>query len=252
MVVLTTEAVRASTSYNVALEPAPPFWMLEYVSKNSERKDYEDSFKKYERELKVPYYLMFYPDNQEMTLYRHNGRRYVSVKPDEHGRCALPELELEMGILEGWVRIGFAANCCRCRPTCNATSIRPSAAPTTKNAAPTTKNAVPTTKNAVPTTKNAVPTTCRQSWGPRSASWPNCAAEPAPRNLPRPKRRPLFPRRHAMSPDLPRVLQELAYEREAAAYLKRLPPEHFMEATPQATQRQDHPRKLRPAARPPP
>ena len=79
--------------------------MLEYVSKNSKRKDYEDSFKKYERELKVPYYLMFYPDNQEMTLYHHNGRRYVSVKPDEHGRCALPELELEMGILEGWVRV---------------------------------------------------------------------------------------------------------------------------------------------------
>ena len=40
-----------------------------------------------------------------------------------------------------------------------------------------------------------------------------------------------------MSPDLPRVLQELAYEQEAQAYLKRLPPEHFMEATPQATQR---------------
>ena len=107
MVVLTTEAVRASTSYNVALEPAPPFWMLEYVSKNSERKDYEDSFKKYKHELKVPYYLMFYPDNQEMTLYRHNGHRYVSVKPDEHGRCALPELELAMGILDGWVRYWF-------------------------------------------------------------------------------------------------------------------------------------------------
>lgn len=107
MVVLTTEVVRASTSYNVALEPAPPFWMLEYVSKNSKRKDYEDSFKKYERELKVPYYLSFYPDNEEMTLYRHNGRRDVSVKPDEHGRCALPELELEVGLLDGWVRYWF-------------------------------------------------------------------------------------------------------------------------------------------------
>jgi Uma2 family endonuclease len=107
MVVLTTERLRARTSFNVPLEPAPPFWVLEYVSKESKRKDYEDSFKKYERDLKVPYYLTFYPDNQEMTLYRHNGSKYVSVKPNERGRCALPELELEMGLLNGWVRFWF-------------------------------------------------------------------------------------------------------------------------------------------------
>lgn len=107
MVVLTTERLRARTSYNVPLEPAPPFWVLEYVSKGSKRKDYEDSFKKYERDLKVPYYLTFFPDNQEMTLYRHNGRKYVTVKPNEQGRYALPELELEMGLLDGWVRFWF-------------------------------------------------------------------------------------------------------------------------------------------------
>jgi Uma2 family endonuclease len=107
MVVLTAQLIRARSSYNVPLEPAPPFWVLEYVSKESQRKDYEDSFKKYERELKVPYYLTFYPDNQEMTLYHHNGRRYVSVKPNEHGRCPLSELELEVGLLDGWVRYWF-------------------------------------------------------------------------------------------------------------------------------------------------
>ena len=107
MVVLTTEPIRARSSYNVPLEPAPPFWVLEYVSKESERKDYEDSFKKYERDLKVPYYLTFYPDNEEMTLYHHNGRKYVTVRPNEHGRCPLPELELEMGLLDGWVRFWF-------------------------------------------------------------------------------------------------------------------------------------------------
>src|SRR5437667_11938343 len=41
-----------------------------------------------------------------------------------------------------------------------------------------------------------------------------------------------------MSPNLPRALQEIAYEQEAQAYLHSLPPEHFMEATPQATQRE--------------
>jgi Uma2 family endonuclease len=104
MVVLATEPIRAETSYNVPLEPARPFWVLEYVSKGNPRKDYEDSFVKYERELKVPYYLVFYPEAGELTLYRHNKRKYVTVKPDQHGRCAIAELELEVGLLDGWVR----------------------------------------------------------------------------------------------------------------------------------------------------
>jgi len=104
MVVRTAEPIRACSSYNVPLEPAPPFWVLEYVSKSNERKDYEDSFRKYERQLKVPYYLVFYPDNLDLTLYRHNGRKYLTVKPNERGRYSIRELELELDILDGWVR----------------------------------------------------------------------------------------------------------------------------------------------------
>jgi len=104
MVVVTKETIRADSSYNVPLEPAPPFCVMEYVSKHNKRKDYEESFNKYERELKVPFYLVFYPDNQELTLYRHNGRRYVSVKPNDEGRLAIPALDLEIGLLDGWVR----------------------------------------------------------------------------------------------------------------------------------------------------
>jgi Uma2 family endonuclease len=104
MVVLTTEPIRAESSYNVPLEPARPFWVLEYVSKGNPRKDYEDSFHKYERELKVPYYLVFYPEAGELTLYRHNKRKYVTVKPNEHGRYAIQDLDLEVGLLDGWVR----------------------------------------------------------------------------------------------------------------------------------------------------
>jgi Uma2 family endonuclease len=107
LVVLTKEPIRASSSYNVPLEPAPPFWVLEYVSKESQRKDYEDSFKKYERELKVPYYLTFFPDNQEMTLYRHNRRRYVTVKPNQHDRYEIPELDLEIGLVGGFVHFWY-------------------------------------------------------------------------------------------------------------------------------------------------
>jgi Uma2 family endonuclease len=107
MVVLTMERIRAGTSYNVPLEPAPPFWVMEYVSKGNERKDYEDSFQKYERHLKVPYYLVFYPDAQELTLYRHNKRKYGTVKPTEHGRYPIRELDLEVGLLDGWVRFWY-------------------------------------------------------------------------------------------------------------------------------------------------
>ncbi|MCI0684010.1 MAG: Uma2 family endonuclease [Gemmataceae bacterium] len=104
MVVISDEPVRADSSYNLPVEAAPPFWVMEYVSKHNKRKDYDDSFKKYERELKVPYYLIFYPDNQELTLYRHNGKKYVSVKPNKDGRHPIGELDLEVALLGGWVR----------------------------------------------------------------------------------------------------------------------------------------------------
>ena len=104
MVVLSKKPIQASTSYNVPLEPAPPFWVLEYVSKSNKRKDYEDNMRKYERELKVPYYLVFYPDAGELTLYRHNQRKYITVKPNEHDRYPIPKLELEAGLVDSWVR----------------------------------------------------------------------------------------------------------------------------------------------------
>jgi hypothetical protein len=104
MVVISAKPIGAESSYNLPLEPAEPFWVLEYVSKSSRRKDYEENFDKYERDLKVPYYLVFYPENEELTLYRHTGKKYVSVKPNKHGRRVIGELELEIGLKNGWVR----------------------------------------------------------------------------------------------------------------------------------------------------
>jgi Uma2 family endonuclease len=104
MVVVCHEPIRAEGSYDIPLQPVRPFWMMEYVSKASQRKDYEDSFHKYEVELRVPYYLLFYPQIQELTLYRHDGVKYVTVTPNEPGRYALPELDMEVGLRDGWVR----------------------------------------------------------------------------------------------------------------------------------------------------
>jgi Uma2 family endonuclease len=104
MVVLADQPIRPEGSFDVARQPVRPFWVLEYVSKSNPRKDYEDSFDKYEQDLKVPYYLVFYPDNQEVTLYRHTGKKYTAVKPNKHERYAIPQLDLEVGLLAGWLR----------------------------------------------------------------------------------------------------------------------------------------------------
>jgi Uma2 family endonuclease len=104
MGVLYEGELRVTTNYGTPFQPVGPFIVFEYVSKGSERKDYEESFRKYEQDLRVPYYLLFYPDNQELTLYRHNGQRYVTVLPDDRGRRAIPDLELEVGLLDGWLR----------------------------------------------------------------------------------------------------------------------------------------------------
>jgi hypothetical protein len=107
MVVIHDGPIKAEGSYDVPLQPERPFWMLEYVSNSNKRKDYEENMVKYERELKVPYYLLFYPDNEELTLYRHTGRRYSSVKPGADGRLLLPQLDLSMAVLNRWVRFWY-------------------------------------------------------------------------------------------------------------------------------------------------
>jgi Uma2 family endonuclease len=104
MVRLSREQLRTEKSFNVELETDQPFLVLEYVSPASHRKDYHDSFRKYERELKVPYCLLFYPEAQDLQLHHLEGARYQRVPANAHDRYAVAELELEVGLLDGWVR----------------------------------------------------------------------------------------------------------------------------------------------------
>ena len=95
------------TNFATPLQPVGLFLVFEYVSKLYVRKDYDRNFDRYERELRVPYYLLAYHDNQELSLFRRGKTKYLTVKPNDAGRLAIPELELEADILDGWVRFWF-------------------------------------------------------------------------------------------------------------------------------------------------
>ncbi|HEX4608245.1 MAG TPA: Uma2 family endonuclease, partial [Urbifossiella sp.] len=77
------------------------------MSKQSARKDYDANLRKYERELRVPYYLPFDPDNDELTLFRPAADRYATVGALTTGRQPIPELEREVALQDGWVRYWF-------------------------------------------------------------------------------------------------------------------------------------------------
>ena len=106
MVVIADRKPQVSTNFAIPIQRSRPFLVMEYVSKSNSRKDYQESFDKYQAELKVPFYLLFYPEAQELTLFEYKKRKgeYVSVLPDEAGYCAIPELDLTMRLLDGWVR----------------------------------------------------------------------------------------------------------------------------------------------------
>ena len=107
MVVLHDGPIRALGHFTLALQPVKPFWVMEYVSNSSQRKDYVETMRKYEEGMKVPYYLVFYPDNQELSLFRHDGAKYVTVLLDEAGLHAVPELEMAVSLTDGWARYWF-------------------------------------------------------------------------------------------------------------------------------------------------
>jgi Uma2 family endonuclease len=106
MVVIADRKPQVSTNFAIPFQRSRPFFVMEYVSKSNSRKDYQKSFDKYEAELKVPYYLLFYPETQDLTLFKLNKRKskYGSVHPDEAGGCAIPELDLTIKLLDEWVR----------------------------------------------------------------------------------------------------------------------------------------------------
>jgi Uma2 family endonuclease len=107
MVLVWPEPIKANLTFAVPLQPVRPLWVLDYLSKYSKRKDYEDHFRRFELELKVLYYLVIDTDKHQFILYHHTGRKYVPVKPNASGRLDLPDLNLEIGLLDESVRYWY-------------------------------------------------------------------------------------------------------------------------------------------------
>ncbi|MBY0527323.1 MAG: Uma2 family endonuclease [Gemmataceae bacterium] len=104
MVRLCDQPPKTPGSFNVELEPVQPLLVLEYVSVSSIRKDYKESFAKYERELRVPYCLMYYPEDRDLQIWRHAGEEYERLPVNREGRHEIAELQLEVALRGDWVR----------------------------------------------------------------------------------------------------------------------------------------------------
>jgi Uma2 family endonuclease len=107
MVVVYGEPIQARGSFTIPLQPVGPFLVLEYISESNKQKDYDDNFSRYRKDLKVPYYLLFYPGTLELNVYRMIEGDYVGVEANAATRLPIPELELEVGVLQGWTRFWF-------------------------------------------------------------------------------------------------------------------------------------------------
>ena len=61
----------------------------------------------FEKELAVPYYVLFYPLHQSLRLYIHNGKNYDLASPNKKLKYEIPELNIELALHNGWLRIWF-------------------------------------------------------------------------------------------------------------------------------------------------
>ena len=104
MVVICPEPLTGLKAFHTPLQPVLPIMVMEYVSESNRRKDYDDNFRRYRDDLHVPYYLLFEPENQSLHVFHLEDGKYVEIVENDAGRLAISELELEVGLIDGWVR----------------------------------------------------------------------------------------------------------------------------------------------------
>src|SRR5436309_9460890 len=59
VIVVSKDPIKVDLSYDTPLQPTLPFCMLDYPSDDTKRKNYDESFRQYDHELKIPYSMRF-------------------------------------------------------------------------------------------------------------------------------------------------------------------------------------------------
>lgn len=92
--------------YNIPYEPVRPLLVMNYVDAPGRKFDAVRR-EMCERDLAVRYYLRFDLTGRDLTLFRLADGFYRADRANPAGRLAVPELELEVALLDGWVRFWF-------------------------------------------------------------------------------------------------------------------------------------------------
>lgn len=98
---------------NTTRQPPRPCWVvwnenlrrpdvvIELTSPTTREEDYEVKFRIYRDTLEVKNYFIYDPDTRLLEGWRLDRRRYVPIRPDEHGRLLSDELGLLLGTWDG-------------------------------------------------------------------------------------------------------------------------------------------------------
>lgn len=103
-IIVYPQPVRPALHYSLPLQPVLPFLVVDYVCESNERKTDADNRRKYEEDLRIPYYLCIHPEARKLSLFGHDGTRYAPVLPDAAGLHAIPELGMAVSLVGGHAR----------------------------------------------------------------------------------------------------------------------------------------------------
>lgn len=87
-------------SWNWEHESRPLLMVLDSLSP---RKDYAAARKVYEH-LRIPYIVAFNLSDKTLEVRHESDQGSVLLEPDPHGRFEIPELNIKLGVFDGWVR----------------------------------------------------------------------------------------------------------------------------------------------------